>query len=145
MIIRSFTSNSAGAQEKIHSTLTLRAVPAGSGTVGNDLSYRYRFSLPPIAVNTDSILTVSVEGDKNQPNTYVIHSYASTSPGITIPRSIHLPFPASAGVTSLQFDLRLRANELALLSIIVIDTYKTPNEPYDLICCDPQVANDAKT
>ncbi len=145
MIIRSFTSNSAGAPDKIHSTLTLWAVLPGTGTAGNDLSYRYRFSLPPIAINSDSILTVSVQGDKTQPNTYAIHSYASTSPGITVPRSIHMPFPASAGVTSIRFDLRLRANELALLSIIVIDTYKTPKEPYDLICCDPQVANDAKT
>lgn len=145
MIIRSFTSASVEAIENIHCTLTLRAVPPGTGTTGNDLNYRYRFSLPPIAVNKDCILTVAVEGDETQPNTYVIHSYASTSPRITIPGSARLPFPADPGMKSIHFKLKLKENELALLSIIVIDTSKTPTEPYALICCDPQVANDAKT
>lgn len=145
MIIRNFPGQHSDAEEKLSSTLTIWAVLPGTGTTGKDLSYRYRFSMPPIAVNNARILTVSVVGIPKQPNTYVIHSYASTSPGIAVPRSVPLPFPASAGQTALDFDLNLTANELAFLSIIAIDTSRTPHEPYDLICCDPQVANDAKT
>ncbi len=148
MIIRSFASNSSGSTKKHHCTLKIKHVGAGKGTVGKDLSYVYKFSLPPLAVNSQDVLTVSVESDGTKPNPYVIHSYASTSSGISVQAltpPLPLPYPASKGIASIDFALNLLANELALLSVIVIDTSKTPTEPYDLICCDPQVANDAKT
>lgn len=145
MIIRSLPSTDSDAEGHLSCTLTVWAVFPGTGTTGKDLSYRYRFSMPPIVVNNASTLTVTLESIPKQPNTYVMHSYASTSPGIAVPRSVPLPFPASAGQTTLDFDLNLTPNELAFLSIIVIDTSRTPVEPYELIYCDPQVANDAKT
>ncbi len=145
MILRSFHTDAHTHKKNHDCLLTITEVKPGHGTTGNQLSYRYRFSLPPIAINSDDILTVAVADPEGSSKRYVIHSYASTSPGIAIPRGIQLPFPAEKHITSIDFDLKLRPNELALLSIIVIDTFKTPTEPYDLICCDPQVGNDAKT
>lgn len=145
MIIRSFGKNNFPGQEN-KSTLTLWKVPPGTGTAGNDLNYCYRFTSPTLPTDGGGSLTVSVEAEDDSFNPYVIYSYASTSPGIIlIPGPIPLPFSPADGKKSISFDLQLRANELVLLSIIIIDTSKTPAEPYDLICCDPQVANDAKT
>lgn len=140
MIIRRSTSNSVPGP-KSECILTLWKVPAGTGTAGTDLNYCYRFTLVrPIDRGGNLEVNLKVEDDCLK--RYVIYSYASSSPSIFMSSGQPtLPFPPQAGVKSISFDLELRPNELVFLSIVVID----PCEPDDLICCDPQVANDAKT
>lgn len=144
MIIRRFASNSAPGPT-IECTLSVWPVKTGTGTAGINLNYCYRFSRPNFTVNSGGILKVSVEPD----TPYLIYSYSATSPGIIITSGQPpLPFPIRPDRKFINFDLQLRANELVLLSIIVIDKTKLPIHPDgapDLICCDPQVANDART
>jgi hypothetical protein len=140
MIICRLTGNNV-PDVKRESKLMLWKVPPGTGTTGKNWNYCYRFS-PILPIDGGGSLEVSLHVEDACLEGYVIHSYASSSPGIILsPGQPSLPFPLDPGLKSISFDLELRPNELVFLSVIVID----PCEPDDLICCDPQVANDART
>ncbi|MDQ3287560.1 MAG: hypothetical protein M3Q42_04740 [Pseudomonadota bacterium] len=125
----------AAAIPEFDNNLTIQHV----GTGGNAGSGAYRFSY-----DTDSVLAPGgghmkvnlLDADTPGSNSrYFVYSYTTTSPRIQAPN-----LPPSNTSTTIAFNLKLNAHELAFLAVVVWD--KNNNA---LFSCDPQVGNDPET